>query len=723
MRESQKSMLVVVLLLLIGLGSFQTVHAQTPSGNSKCKPQWRQRFKIRFEQKSVVEAVKWISKRTCYNFILSNKVRGQRISLIAEREISLAQLYRAFLAALAVSNVAIVRRGRFRRLINMRNARNRAIPTYIGKKFSHARRSEVVTYLYRPKFININTVSNVIRQLATPSALTLPVYNSGVIILIDYSVNIHRLLKILRELDVPDAGGVDKMFLHQVEYAQAQNLVQKVSAIFHIMKRSQARAQRQRGQTVDESHRISKILADERTNRLILVCSQRAFMNAVALIKKLDLPLSEGGSVHVHRLKYAKAEEITQTLSQLTRAGARRAQLRRRTRGKRRTAPSAPGSTDLFSGEVRISPDKATNTLIVVASQRDYENLLKVINRLDIRRKQVFVEAVILEMSVRKNRDMGAVFHGGAPLDPGNTENPNFALFGTSLAGLNSLALDPASLMGLALGLRGPDIPGTASLLGGSTGIPSFGVILRAIQNNGDVNIISTPHIITVTNEEASIQVGENVPFIAGTSFSSAGLGVAFPVRNIQRQDVALTLKIKPQINVGNRVKLELDLEITEVAEQNQELGPTTTKRKVKTEVRVRDNQTIVIGGLMRDRVSFGVSKVPFLGDIPLIGALFRVKTKDVTKRNLLIFLTPHIITGPADFHRIFKKKMDERKKFLKMFYDEKARKSFTKLKLPNSSEGVVSQLLSGVDNMKKFNRAVKAHKKSLQKKQPAPKP
>jgi type II secretory pathway component GspD/PulD (secretin) len=186
------------------------------------------------------------------------------------------------------------------------------------------------------------------------------------------------------------------------------------------------------------------------------------------------------------------------------------------------------------------------------------------------------------------------------------------------------------------------------------------------------VDLISTPHILTTTNEEATIQVGQNVPFIAGTNFAGAGIGIGFPVQNIQRQDVALTLKIKPQVNAGERVKLEIDLELTEIAGQNRELGPTTTKRKVKTTVRVQDNQTVVIGGLMRDRTSEGVSKVPILGDIPLIGNLFRVKNKSIEKRNLLIFMTPHIVLNSADFQKIFRQKMKERQEFLETFYAQK---------------------------------------------------
>lgn len=639
----------------------------TIKGDGRCKPQWNQSFQPDFRDGELLVLVKWVAKLTCYNFIVSDQIRSQKITILSERPVRLQEIYRAFLSSLEASSISVLQMGQFQKLIYSRSAAQDSVRTYTTGKFRHPNRDEMVTYLLRLKHADVYQMVNILNQLSPSVGRRIVFQQSGVIILVDYASNIYRLLRIIKALDVADAEERDKMFLIQVENGQAQEIVQRVQSIFQIMDLRRARDMRLRGQPLDEAHRISKILADERTNRILLVCSYKTYLNVVRLVRKLDLPMLEGGSIRVHRLKYAKAEEISQTLSQLARGGAGGA-----VRG--RVVPAAQ-STDLFRGEVRITADKGTNSLIIVSNQRDYDSLMRVIEKLDVRRKQIFVETVILEVSLDKTRDVGAAFHAGA-ITGGSADKPDVALFGTRLGGLTSLILDPASLTGLAVGLRGPDIPGSQSLLGTSTGtggvsvgIPSFGVVLRAIQTNNDVDIISTPHILTAANEEASIQVGQNVPFIAGTSFSAAGLGVAFPVRNIQRQDVALTMTIKPQINAGDRIKLDMDLEITEIAGQDPELGPTTTKRKVKTVVRVKDNQTVVLGGLMRDRVSEGVSKVPFLGDIPLVGALFRVKNRRVEKRNLLIFITPHIVMSPADFRRIFVKKMNERKKYLQAFY------------------------------------------------------
>jgi general secretion pathway protein D len=527
-----------------------------------------------------------------------------------------------------------------------------------------------VTYLLRVKYIDVYKLSSILRRLTPSTGKIVNFPSQGVILLVQYASNLRRLLRIVKALDVPESETKDHMYLIQIDHGQAADIVQRVRTIFQIISRKRRRALRRRT-TFQDEHILSKILADERTNRVIVVSSHKAYLNALSLIKKLDVPLEGEGKIRVHYLRYAKAEEIAQTLSQLAQ-GAKRVRRRRRT--KKAAKAVAAQSTDLFGGELRITADKATNSLVIVSNKRDFDSLMKVIRKLDKRRKQVFVETVILEVSLEKTRDIGLAFHGGVPLD-GNINNatsgnsPGYALFGTRLAGLNSLLFDPTTLTGLALGLAGPDIPNSSALLGGAKNIPAFGVIMRAIQTNNDVDIISTPHLLTATNQQASIEVGQNVPFIAGTSFSAAGVGLSFPVRNIQRQDVSLKMQIKPQINAGDRVKLEVDLELSEIASQNQELGPTTTKRRIKTVIRVSDKQTIVLGGLMRNKTTLGESKVPILGDIPVLGALFRFRNKVVEKRNLLIFMTPHIIYRPQDFQRIFLQKLKERQEFFKIYY------------------------------------------------------
>ncbi len=649
-------------------------HAQKQA----CRPQWRKQIRLELRDQPILEVVKKIAEFTCYNFIVADQVRGRKITLIAEKAVSVRDIYSAFLSMLEVNELTLVKEGAYRRIVFSRQALQQPIP-YRQGKFREAAQDQLMMYMLTVKHIDVFQLNNVLRQLASPAGRTIVFQPSSIVLLVDYANNIKRLLKIVKTLDVAEANVRERMYIVQIQNGQAQEIVQRIQAVFQVQQ-LQPNQRKIGPNQPDENYRISKILADERTNRLIIVCGPMAFANARALIDKLDISLPDGGQVRLTRLRFAKADEIAQTLSQL-------AQGRAPARGR---TPARASSTDLFQGEIRITPDKATNSLVIVANQRDYESLMRVIRQLDVRRKQIFIEAVIMEVSLEKTREIGAAFHGGLPLS-NDTTNPSFALLGTRLSGLTSLVLDPASLMGLALGLRGPPLAGTTGLLGTGTSIPSFGVVLRAMQTNSDVDLISTPHVLATTNEEATLQVGQNVPFIAGTNFSSMGVGVGFPVQNIQRQDVALTLKLKPQVNAGDRVKIEIDLELTEIASQNRELGPTTTKRKIKTTVRVRDNQTIVIGGLIRDRQAKGVSKVPILGDIPLLGALFRVEQNSMEKRNLLIFMTPHIVLTASDFRKIFQKKMQERQEFLDAYYTQKYKELRDSAKL--RATGVLDQV------------------------------
>jgi general secretion pathway protein D len=251
-------------------------------------------------------------------------------------------------------------------------------------------------------------------------------------------------------------------------------------------------------------------------------------------------------------------------------------------------------------------------------------------------------------------------------------------LFGGSepSSDVNSILFSPTTLSGLAAGLRGPPIPGAATILGlpPGTSIPSFGVFVQALQNNGDVNVVSMPHVLTTDNEKATIQVGQNLPFpgtfggIPALGTTGAALPTGFGT-SVQRQDVALKLDITPHVNDSDFVRLEIENELSDVANPNfNGLGPSTSKRHIKSTVTVRDQQTIVLGGLIKDSVSEQVSKVPLLGDIPILGYLFKTTTKTILKQNLLIILTPYVIKDPSDLRKIFERKLRERQEFLERY-------------------------------------------------------
>ena len=654
-------------------------------GRDNCKFRWSQKVRPDFKKADVITLVKWIAKQTCQNFIVSDKVMRTPLYVISESDVTLRDAYNAFLAALRESQMMAVRVGRFWKLVPITQARQVPITTITNENTKLIPgRDEIITYIYRLKYLDANQVAGLVRQLITAGAV-IPYPTNGVLIMTDYGPNIRRVVGILRALDIEQAAAHDRMYILQVRYAQAQEMAAKIQQLFQVGQQAQVAQRRpglaarpipgkpapptasagQKGEESADAYRLSKIVADERTNQLVVLCSPLALKRVSKFLSDLDIPLPDDGQIRVHNLKFASAEELAQTLSQLTQGTSSQRQ-----RPVRRPATAAQKkASELFEGEVKITADKATNSLVIVASRRDYESLMRVVERLDIARKQVFVEIVILEVSVDKSRDLGLTFNAGSNLT-GDAQQPTLGLLGTQLGGLNSLVLDPSALTGLALGLRGSDVPGSAGLFGNSAfGLPSFGVVVRALQSNTDVDIISTPHVLTTANEEATLQVGQNVPFIAGTTITGGIAGGIPAIRNIQRQDVALTLKLKPQIDAGSYIRMDFEQELTELAGQDPELGPTTTKRKIKTVVLAKDNQTVVIGGLMRDKVTNGVSKVPILGDIPLLGTLFKVQNRIVEKRNLLVFMTPYIIHSMYDFKRIFRNKMKERQDFLDTFY------------------------------------------------------
>jgi general secretion pathway protein D len=451
---------------------------------------------------------------------------------------------------------------------------------------------------------------------------------------------------------------------------------------------------------------VSKIIAEERTNKLIVIAGGKSFGRVMDLIKQLDVPSGDGG-VHVYYLENAKAEEVASTLQSLAQgtSGA-----------KRRGGGGPPGipqpavgpggqagqggpvTADLFAGDVKITADKNTNSLVVIASQSDYRNMVKVVQQLDIRRRQVFVEAVIMEVNLSNDNTFGVSQHAGTVID-----NVSFrgvkgsapVVVGSELGGLNSLGGVGAlgTLGGFLAGIQGPPI----TVPGLNLTIPSFAILLNALQSSSDVNVISTPHVIMTDNTEGEITVGQNVPFQAGfnpqlssgvsqlagaagttgtgtTGIGGLGLGLGglgSLYAPIQRQNVELRLRIKPQINESDYVRLEVDEQTEEIASIDPQLGPTTSKRTAKTTVVAKDQETVVLGGLIQERTLRSISRVPLLGSLPIIGWAFRKEETKKTKTNLLLFLTPYIIRDQSDYRRIFERKMAERAEFVKRFYGD----------------------------------------------------
>jgi general secretion pathway protein D len=403
------------------------------------------------------------------------------------------------------------------------------------------------------------------------------------------------------------------------------------------------------------------LIAYPSTSSLIITDSVYNIKKIESLIRALDIPAPEGkGKINVYYLKNANSEDIAKVMSALV---------------ARLPVPPAGGAqpagpSTILEGQVTITSDKATNSLIVVASPTDYETIRDVIQKLDIRRRQVYVEAAIIEMSLSKSRELGLEFQA-TNLNNLETSTKVSGIGGTNFGNIAAAATGPAglaTLTGLNVGL----VKGTFKFNG--VEFLDIGALLHALQSDSDVNVLSTPNILTTDNQKAEIMVGENVPFVVSQTQSATTGGV--PTYNIDRKDVGITLKLTPQITSDDNVRLDIYQEISDIittAGINPNLlGPSTSKRSASTTVVVKDRQTMVIGGLIRDNVTSSTSKVPFLGDIPLLGWLFKFKTTRVEKTNLMIFITPYIIKSEPEGQEITRKKGEALEQFRKEYGMEK---------------------------------------------------
>ena len=419
------------------------------------------------------------------------------------------------------------------------------------------------------------------------------------------------------------------------------------------------------------------VIAYPTTNSVILTDAVSNIRKIESLIRAMDVAAPEGkGKINVYYLKNANAEDLAKQLQALV---------------SRLPVPPAGGAqpagpSTILEGAVNISSDKATNSLVIVASISDFEVVKDVIQKLDIKRRQVYVEAAIIEMSLTKARDLGFEFQ--APVDQnlfneGKTQavgGTNFGTIGPVVAG-GPAGL--ASITGLAVGA----IKGQFTFNG--VNYLSVGALLHALQTDGDVNVLSTPNILTMDNQKAEIMVGQNVPFITGqTQNATTGAGNLF--NSIERKDVGIKLSITPQISSDENVRLDVNQEISDViaTSTTNAAGPTTSKRSASTTVVVKDRQTMVIGGLIRDNVTSSTSKVPFLGDIPILGWLFKSKTSSVEKTNLMIFITPYIIKSGEEADDLTRRKNESLDEFRKEYrIEKKASETLIPLKKGGAAE------------------------------------
>jgi general secretion pathway protein D len=445
-------------------------------------------------------------------------------------------------------------------------------------------------------------------------------------------------LRVMQEGDMKGEGYVTKLI--RMNYVNPQEIVRTLTPLI----------------TKD-----GNLIAYPATNSLIITDAVSAIRKIEKLISAMDVPTPTGkGKINVFYLKHASSEDIAKVMQALV---------------SRLPVPPAGGAAQpagpatILEGAVTITADKLTNSLIIVASPIDYETMKDVIQKLDIRRRQVYVEAAIIEMSLTKSRELGFEFQAANlnKIDSGGTT----VIGGTNFGGIGQATLNGPAAFANASGLAVGAVKGTFTFKG--TEFLNIGALLRALQSDSDVNVLSTPNILTSDNQKAEIMVGQNVPFTTGqTQNATTGSGSIF--NTVERKDVGIKLSITPQISSEDTVRLDVNQEISDVVQASflNPSGLVTNKRSAITTVVVRDRETMVLGGLIRDNVTTSEDKVPFLGDIPLLGWLFKFKSTKVEKVNLMLFITPYIIKNEADAQDITRRKADALEKFREEYRIEK---------------------------------------------------
>jgi len=621
-----------------------------------------------FDKRDLADVIQFVSQFTQRNFILPERISG-KVTILSNAPIPASEVWNVFVAALDANGWAVYPVGRYWKVTEKKQAPRAGVPLYLDGGQPAPGNEQMVTKLFKLRFVDAEEMRNVLNQFTSRDA-DLQIFPPDTLIVSDVGLNLGRLEQLIGQLDQP--GGSQEIHIVSVRYAAAPELAQKLNDI------AQAQASSRPGPpgAPAATSRSAKVLADERTNKLIVIAGDKPYQALLELLQQLDVPTGDSGA-HVYALRHAKAEDLATTLQSLTQGTKPRAPATTPAPGAL-SGPAGPISADLFNGEVKVTADKSSNSLIVIASQGDYRNLIKLVEQLDTPRRQVFVEAVIMEVNLETDRDVGVAAHGGSQKDAtfGGVSGAATGVLGTSLGGLSSIngISSLASLNGFLGGIQGPPITV------GNVTVPAFGIVLQALQSSSDVNVISNPHLIMTDNTEGEIAVGQNVPFQAAfapntgsTTPSTVATSLGQLYAPIQRQNVELKLHIRPQINEGDVIRLEVEQSTEEIASVDKTLGPTTSKRSAKTTVMARDQETVVLGGLIQERVTRSVSKVPVLGSLPLLGWLFRSESTKKQKTNLLLFLTPYIIRDQSDVRRIFERKMAEREEFMRRFYRDDA--------------------------------------------------
>ncbi|MDH3454308.1 MAG: type II secretion system secretin GspD [Desulfuromonadales bacterium] len=640
-------LLVWVSFLTLCLVPAQT-HAKVQSASTE-----EGQVTLDFNNVELSDLIQTISELTGENFLYDETVKG-KVTIVSPESMTLDEAYQLFHTVLNVKGYTVVPSGGINKIVPLKNAKESNLPTVFNGRGKMG--EQVITRVFRLKYLDASIVGPTVLIPLMPSYANVAAYApSNSLIITDTGANIERLAKIIGELDQPDSEGLIEIV--PLVNSSAEELAKILNEI--MSQPVSAPSKRRRSSVAGAANEpVTKIIPYAAGRSLIVLASGEDMEIIKGLVARLDQDNDGARSnINLMYLENADAVILAATLNEILTG----------IKTEARAAQKGAAGSPLSAGPVTITADKPTNSLIINASPDDFRTIEEIVAKLDIKRKQVYVEALILELSMDATQRLGVSLQGAVNVGDDslivgssnqNTGPIGFSDLASSGAGLLGAAVDGLLAGGFfnPITVTGPD--------GNKITVPSLSVLIDVSKTDSDVNLLSAPRLLTSDNEEAEIIVGSNVPIITGrlTDTGGGGDGLAQSV-SVERQDVALVLRFTPQITEGDLVRLNVYQEITDIAPATaaliasvgrpSDVGPTFTKRVLRNTVLVENGKTVVLGGLIDTNVIESVTKVPILGDIPGLGWLFKRTSTQEEKTNLLVFINPTIIKGPEDLERV----------------------------------------------------------------------
>ncbi len=649
-----------------------------------------------FENVDIRVVIKYISDLTGKNFIIDQNVRGP-VTVISPTKIPLDEVYKVFESILEVRGFVTVPSGKVIKIASKKDASQRNIALSVGDNLEQiVPEDTIVTQLIPLQYASVEKIRTALGQLFSKDSSVIAYPTNNTLIVTDISSNIHRLVQIIKELDIP--GYETKITVVPIRYAAAETLASELSQVIEeageVPGAPPTPRRRQRDQ-LQSSEKNLKIIPDDRTNSLIILANDDDTRRVLDLIKRLDIE-TERTNIHVYFLKNSNAEDMAKVLNNIV--------------SKRK-----PQGGD---EPVLISEDKGTNALIIDATQESYGDVVKIIQKLDVVRDQVLVEVLIAEINYDKTFELGVEwidmdnngqgFPDVSAMKAGRSNAEGFAqsVFTGSLASWASAGEGRSSP-----GVNGISLGFVQKMAGSGTSLPDFAVMLHALQTNEDINVLATPQVLTMDNEEAKIKVVQNIPYVTKLETNTNNDNY---LQNIEYKDVGIELTITPHISKSQMVRMEIHQKISSLVGGTEvsgvQLTPKTFDRETETMVVVKDNHTIVIGGLIRDDYAQGEDKIPILGDIPLLGNLFRSNSTKKEKINLLIFITPRVVRTTqqiADLTNLKRHNSPEVNALMKSQEDEISQREYElRKKEAVTYQDLKARYISQIEKMKEYEES-----------------